>query len=229
MFLRKAKIDFTKSDLRQEYRQRRSSFLEKRLGEESVSFAEELSLQMQFNDHLEKVLSRVSSSGEIWATYAALENLHSERYSSEVNLKYFNHLYSQLSWVYPVVDGDDLRFFKPSVSLFEFLQVEDEANVKDWVKGPFGIWQPDVQTAQEVSLSQIKGFLIPGVAFDVFGGRLGQGRGFYDRVLQGSQGLKVGVAYSCQVSEQALPVESNDVFMDLVVTEEGTAFSVSEQ
>lgn len=220
MFLRKANKNMQKSDLRQGYRQRRSSFLQERLSDESVSFAEELSLQQRFNEHLESLLSQVSSSGDVWATYAALENLD----SAEVNLKYFSHLQSQVRWVYPVVDGDELKFFKPSLSLFEFLQIEDESEAKGWVKGSFGIWQPDMEMSEEVFLQDIKGFLIPGVAFDIFGGRLGQGKGFYDRTLQDFQGLKVGVAYSCQVSDEALPVYENDVFMDLVLTEKGLAF-----
>ena len=60
--------------------------------------------------------------------------------------------------------------------------------------------------------------LVPGVGFDYTGARLGRGKGYYDRYLEGSQALKIGVAWTKQVKEK-IPVESHDCHMDFIITE----------
>ena len=62
-------------------------------------------------------------------------------------------------------------------------------------------------------------WLVPGVAFDRSGVRLGRGRGYYDRLLAGTQGVKIGVGFSWRLSDLPLPCGERDVHMDLVVTE----------
>ncbi|MBG07691.1 MAG: 5-formyltetrahydrofolate cyclo-ligase [Halobacteriovoraceae bacterium] len=61
--------------------------------------------------------------------------------------------------------------------------------------------------------------IVPGLAFGENGSRLGRGKGFYDKYLENFSGLKIGVCFSEQVFE-GLPMESNDVFVDYVVTDE---------
>jgi 5-formyltetrahydrofolate cyclo-ligase len=62
--------------------------------------------------------------------------------------------------------------------------------------------------------------LVPGLAFDAAGGRLGRGRGHYDATLAGMRpdAARVGVAFECQVVER-VPSEPHDVSLDAVVTE----------
>ena len=61
--------------------------------------------------------------------------------------------------------------------------------------------------------------IVPGVAFDPTGNRMGRGRGFYDRLLKSTpNAIKVGVAYDFQMLD-TLPVEPHDVKMDLIITE----------
>lgn len=62
-------------------------------------------------------------------------------------------------------------------------------------------------------------WLIPGVAFDGFGTRLGRGKGFYDRMLDSYPGNRVGVFYQCQMSEKALPCGEFDQPLTMAVTE----------
>ena len=59
--------------------------------------------------------------------------------------------------------------------------------------------------------------LVPGLAFDKSGARLGRGRGFYDRFLAGITGFRVGVCFDWQLVE-SVPVEAHDIRMDAVVT-----------
>ncbi|HLK12053.1 MAG TPA: 5-formyltetrahydrofolate cyclo-ligase [Candidatus Binatia bacterium] len=62
-------------------------------------------------------------------------------------------------------------------------------------------------------------FVVPGVAFDARGARLGRGRGWYDRALvRHPRALRVGLAFELQVVE-AVPEEAWDVRMDAVATE----------
>ncbi len=59
---------------------------------------------------------------------------------------------------------------------------------------------------------------IPGVGFGLNGKRLGRGKGYYDRYLENSKALKIGVCWSGQLNEE-LPVESHDCHMDFIITE----------
>jgi len=91
-----------------------------------------------------------------------------------------------------------------------------------WVEGPYGIPEP---ARPPGSLPRKEGFdlvLVPGVAFDRHGRRLGQGMGYYDRFLKEIAGTAtiVGLAYSEQVVEE-VPVDGQDVPVDALVTEEG--------
>jgi 5-formyltetrahydrofolate cyclo-ligase len=63
--------------------------------------------------------------------------------------------------------------------------------------------------------------LIPGVAFDQKGNRIGYGNGYYDKFLAKCEGLKVGIGFDLQVVEKIEPIEEWDVKMDLVLTEKG--------
>ncbi len=61
--------------------------------------------------------------------------------------------------------------------------------------------------------------VLPGVAFDVSGGRLGMGKGYYDRFLAGKKALiKVAVAYEQQILD-AVPKEPYDELVDIIITE----------
>lgn len=61
-------------------------------------------------------------------------------------------------------------------------------------------------------------FIVPGVAFDRSGHRLGRGRGYYDRLLSGVSAPKIALAFSFQLLPM-LPYESHDIVMDVIVTE----------
>jgi 5-formyltetrahydrofolate cyclo-ligase len=62
-------------------------------------------------------------------------------------------------------------------------------------------------------------FLVPGVGFDLSGGRLGRGKGYYDRFFEGKNVLKIGLAWTEQIVEK-IPMEAHDCHMDFIITEE---------
>lgn len=86
----------------------------------------------------------------------------------------------------------------------------------DLIAGQFGIREPANHCAP-VSLNQLDLVLVPGVAFDLRGRRLGRGKGFYDRLLADARGIKCGVAFDEQIVTE-IPVEPHDVLMDCILT-----------
>lgn len=63
--------------------------------------------------------------------------------------------------------------------------------------------------------------VVPGIAYDRQGNRLGRGKGFYDRLLHDTMAIKIGVAFDCQLADD-VPVEPTDVPVDVVITPRGT-------
>lgn len=84
--------------------------------------------------------------------------------------------------------------------------------------GAFGVLEP-CDPVHTVGLEEVDVLIVPGVGFDRLGHRLGQGKGYYDRILASRLGaVVVGVAFSVQVVD-AIPVEMHDKSVDLIVTE----------
>ena len=63
--------------------------------------------------------------------------------------------------------------------------------------------------------------LVPGIAYDVYGGRLGSGVGFYDRFLAGNKAQIWGVCFEKMLSKEKLAQEPSDVRMHTLCTEKG--------
>ena len=77
----------------------------------------------------------------------------------------------------------------------------------------------------------IEAMVIPGLAFDRDGRRLGYGAGYYDAYLarcraEGGAAVAVGVCFSCQLSDEALPFDERDMPVDLVVVGRGDGAEV---
>lgn len=104
----------------------------------------------------------------------------------------------------PVVKGDDLelRQYTPGGELYE-----SDFHIGAPTGDAFAAW------------SEIDLVLVPGVAFDKSGHRMGRGRGYYDRFLSRPElatAYKLGVCYPCQMVG-AVPVDAHDVPMDNVL------------
>ncbi|WP_209504609.1 MULTISPECIES: 5-formyltetrahydrofolate cyclo-ligase [unclassified Ruegeria] len=96
----------------------------------------------------------------------------------------------------------------------KFSRWTPEGPLKD---GPFGAKVPEVDDYFDPEI-----LIVPLVAFDANGGRLGYGGGFYDRTLEGLRGkratMAIGFAFDAQEA-QDLPLEPTDQPLDMVVTE----------
>ena len=82
--------------------------------------------------------------------------------------------------------------------------------------GKFGVREPAERCAP-VPLNRLDLVLVPGIAFDIRGGRLGRGQGYYDRLLSAVTGLKCGVAFDEQIVD-AVPVGPLDVRLNCILT-----------
>ncbi|HND34781.1 MAG TPA: 5-formyltetrahydrofolate cyclo-ligase [Myxococcota bacterium] len=83
--------------------------------------------------------------------------------------------------------------------------------------GAFGIGEP-APHSPAVAPEQVDLFLVPGLAFDRSGGRLGMGKGYYDRLLAGSPGFRVGICWEWQLLPE-IPMEPHDQRMQAICTE----------
>ncbi|MBP5639475.1 MAG: 5-formyltetrahydrofolate cyclo-ligase [Victivallales bacterium] len=120
-----------------------------------------------------------------------------------------------------LADGNDLflpRYNRENSSyeLVKICSLESEL-----ASGHYGILEPipSLIGSQPPFLAPMQRvWLVPALAFDRSGNRLGRGAGYYDRLLEGADGVKIGVAYDCQIAD-AIPSGAHDVAMDYVVTE----------
>ena len=145
--------------------------------------------------------STLSAARGTWAAYCGL--------SEELDPRPGLSTGEDLTWTFPAVAGDDLEFRAPA-------SLADDA----FAPSRWGVLEPK-SDAPAVALASIDGFLVPGLAFDRRGVRLGRGKGFYDRALAGARGIKIGVGFAMQIANEPLPAEAHDVRMDGVVTEDG--------
>ena len=108
-------------------------------------------------------------------------------------------------WVVPRIDGHHL-----------VLHLYDPTRL---VHHRFGMLEPaaDLPVVDPAALDVV---LVPGVAFDRRGGRLGFGGGYYDRLLPTTPALRVGVTYD-ECLADALPCDEHDQRMDWIVTPSG--------
>jgi len=85
--------------------------------------------------------------------------------------------------------------------------------------GHYGI--PEPQRFTHIGTDKIDLMIVPGVAFDLSGNRLGRGGGYYDRILRGFNGFSLAVAFDFQVHSR-VPSDSHDIPVDMIVTETKT-------
>lgn len=122
----------------------------------------------------------------------------------EVSTHDFILKYYQKKNIYlPVIKGDDL-----DIVLF--------SGKSCLVEGPkYGIPEPSGDKLNDEKLIDL--VVVPGVAFDMEGNRMGRGAGYYDRILKRvQQAARVALAYSFQMIEK-VPVEPHDIKMDRVI------------
>lgn len=146
--------------------------------------------------------------------------------NDEPDLSLFCHFWKD-KIIFPVIEGEVLGFYK---------------SVGKWRKNHLKILEPLADPKNKIPFKDISVFLIPGQVFDRNGGRLGRGKGYYDRTLAGINTIKktfpaeaqfsdslklpflkkpwvIGIAFSEQVHKDPLPLLFHDICLDLLITD----------
>ena len=113
------------------------------------------------------------------------------------------------------------RVFCPRVADDDALRHYALTTLDELIVSAMGLWEPDPARCEPVDGPRPDVVLVPGLAFDEAGGRLGLGRGYYDRFLAGLTSTTIGLAFEAQVVER-VPVAQQDVALDWVITERRT-------
>lgn len=119
--------------------------------------------------------------------------------------------------------GTKKRFYLPRVNgvNLEILPYEQSR----LELGSFHIEEPTGDELVDPSILEL--IVTPGVAFSRKGGRLGRGKGYYDRLLAETKATKIGVGYHFQLIDE-LPLEPHDVPMDIVITDQAIYITSDE-
>ena len=113
--------------------------------------------------------------------------------------------------VVPVIDKKHRRIVLSKLSDFD-----NELMIMD-----HGIHEPKPECISHVNLNEVDLMVLPGVAFDKSGHRLGYGAGYYDRLLEAEHArpLLAALAFELQIVDM-IPVGGHDVKVDMIVTED---------
>ncbi len=106
--------------------------------------------------------------------------------------------------------------YNSNAKIYEFAEIDINTSFRT---GNYGIQEPEAPTL--VPVEEIDLMIVPGVAFDPSGNRLGRGGGYYDRLLSRFAGNSVAVAFDFQVFPR-IPCDSHDIPVNAVVTEAKT-------
>ena len=174
-----------------------------------------ITLRQKIHDALEKISPAVRAVESIELG----ERLQAQMPSAHTIL-FFAPLPDELD-VWPVMELSlalgvtcALPFFDTEKKSYVAKQIKQLAT--DIVIGKFGVREPAAGCA-EIPLERFDLVLVPGMAFDLNGNRLGRGQGFYDRLLENASGIKCGVCHDFQLLEK-IPSEPHDAKVDFVLT-----------
>ena len=104
--------------------------------------------------------------------------------------------------------------FNSSEGTYEAAHIQSMQS--DLKRGHFDILEPKL-SCPTIPISEIDMFLVPGLAFDQKGHRLGRGKGYFDKMLKNTRRVILGIALDEQMVEE-VPVEKHDIRMHFVVT-----------
>lgn len=156
----------------------------------SLSREDKSQASSSIQSHLQNLLKNNSGA------WGAFKNLKDE---PEIN---WSEVSTDINWAFPKLTSNGAMEFRHSVTQFK--------------KSTLGFSEP--VNGESVAVEQLNGFIIPGIAYDKQGYRLGRGKGFYDRALNGYQGQKIGVCFNVSLCEE-LPHEEHDIKCEQVVTD----------
>jgi 5-formyltetrahydrofolate cyclo-ligase len=118
-----------------------------------------------------------------------------------------------------------LPAYDPQTKKMTLRKVDDPE--KDLIQGPRGNMEPNPERCKTVPLDCLDIAIIPGLAMDEKGGRIGLGNGYYDRLIPDLPitTRKVGLVFEDQIVSM-VPMENHDKYVDIVVTDERIIYKI---
>ncbi|MCK5913891.1 MAG: 5-formyltetrahydrofolate cyclo-ligase [Desulfuromusa sp.] len=145
--------------------------------------------------------------------------IDSECFDQAKTLALYSSIYNEVATkeIFAAARELNKRIFYPRVIDDELEFIEVHAVNELW-PGTFGVAEP--VSGMKIPAFELDLIVVPGVAFDLRGHRLGYGRGFYDRQLTGRPvgTIAVGLCFEMQLSD-SLPTEDHDQALDFIATE----------
>ena len=138
-----------------------------------------------------QLIKVLNSFNGLWGAFKPL--------ASEPQIR-FDQLNENIQWAYPKADKK-LDYYK---------------NVKNWMKSSLKVLEP--ADGEQVSVADLKGVIVPALAYHTAGHRLGRGAGYYDQTFKNYKGYKIGLCFD-QFYNHDVPFENHDLLVDYVVTE----------
>ena len=177
-----------------------------------------------------------------------LENFTEEELSDKLEkienklFEFANFMESQLVFLYTPISNEiptqaiikRALAIEKGVALPVFTGVKNSINlykinndIKDLVKSPNDILEPNIEKCKKISLEEVDIAIIPGLAFDDKGGRIGFGNNFYTKLITKLPETcrKVSLAYEEQVVDQ-IPMESRKYTVDIIITDKRVIYKI---
>jgi 5-formyltetrahydrofolate cyclo-ligase len=111
---------------------------------------------------------------------------------------------------------------KNAINLYKIMDYD-----KDLVKSDMDVLEPDIKKCKKMSLKDVDIAIIPGLAFDDKGGRIGFGNNFYTKLITKLPETcrKVAIAYEEQIVDQ-VQMESRKFTVDIIITDKRTIYKI---
>ena len=177
-----------------------------------------------------------------------LENLTNEELSEKYRkiehklFEFANFMEAQLAFLYTPV-GNEIQTegiikkalqIEKSIVLPVFTDAKNAINLykisdynKDLVTSADDILEPDIDRCKKISLDEVDIAIIPGLAFDDKGGRIGFGNNFYSKLITKLPETcrKVSLAYEEQMVDQ-IQMESRKFTVDIIITDKRVIYKI---
>jgi 5-formyltetrahydrofolate cyclo-ligase len=188
--------------------------------------------KIQIREDITKLISALSESKIAEKTKAIEDRLFefANFLESKVALLYMNSDYEvqtdniiKRSYSYnkivvlPAFDSQQFKMKLMKVDAFD----------QDLKPGPRGVLEPDADRCKIVPMDKVDIAIIPGLAFDEKGGRIGTGKGYYDRLIPrlAITTRKVALTFEEQIVQQ-IPMESHDKYVDIIITDKRIIYKI---
>lgn len=179
-----------------------------------------------FKNELRKKLKKIrddipSDKRKIEEKIIAETLLNSEIYKNSKSIFIYNSFRSEVDTSYIIEEALNEKIVALPVTNINDHSMEAYEINKDsvFIQDSYGIQSPDKKTSKIINPKEIDLAIVPLLAFDAYGNRLGYGGGYYDRYLPRlrEDAICVGLAFSNQFIEE-IPIEKYDKKLDYVIT-----------